>query len=158
MQRKTAAAGRAAAARVLAKGDWSQHYLALAGACRRAAECTLETCAAVVLKLQATFVLRSLPQVIVIAIAIAITIAIAIAIAIVIAIAIAIVIAIVIVPQVLLDAANGGAFAASMRPDRPFSAFWQDALFGDAAESVTLYCRVPRAWRVDLGGVDPGCP
>ena len=156
MQQKTAAAGGAAAALILAHGDWRRLYLALAAECRCASKCTAETRAAAVLKLQATFVLQSLPQVIVIAIAIAITIAIAIAI--VIAIAIAIVIAIVIVPQVLLDAANGGAFAASMRPGLPCSAFWQPALFGDAAESVTLYCRVPRAWRVDLGGVDPGCP
>ena len=121
MQRKTAAAGRAAAAHVLKQGEWPQRYLALAGACRRAAECTEVTLAASVLKLQATFVLRSLPQ-------------------------------------ALLDAADGGVFAASMRPGGSFSAFWQSVLFGGAAESVTLYCRVPRAWRVSLGGWDPGCP
>ena len=121
MQRKTAAAGRAAAAHVLMQGEWPQRYLALAGACRRAAECTEDTLAAAVLKLQATFVLRSLPQ-------------------------------------ALLDAADGGVFAASMRPGGSFSAFWQSVLFGGAAESVTLYCRVPRALRVSLGGWDPGCP
>ena len=121
VMQRVAAAERAAAVGVLTQGDWRRRYLALLAECSRAAKCTARTGAAAVLKLTASFVCRSLPQ-------------------------------------VLLDAADGGAFAASLRPDGPFSAFWQAVRFGETAESATLYCRVARTWRVKLGGVDPGCP